>query len=146
MTKTEWSGWVQAIGSVAAIWCAVWIAGRQVRRARKEAAQHALIFVGLVRGPLEHLLKDPVSTSAGREMMLLALRAGTQVGEALELGLLPSHQVPHLVMVKLICEHVLEKLGGIDGTSEWERQLRIATIRGQCEDGIRRIDELLARI
>jgi len=35
MTKTEWSGWVQAIGSIAALFGAVWIAERAISASRQ---------------------------------------------------------------------------------------------------------------
>ena len=43
LTASDWASWVQAVGSVCAIFSAIWLASREDRRRRKEAIALAMV-------------------------------------------------------------------------------------------------------
>lgn len=108
MTKAEWSGWMQAIGSVVALAIAIWLAGSPERSERRHTVVKARAFArGLtecVHGMRISIQLDQIGVLI---MSMAALHEIIAIGQSIRLELLPKDALQALVNLRANSAQVL---------------------------------------
>lgn len=111
MTKSEWSGWAQALGAIAALAITLFLWRRSESQEGRKAEKNLRTFAGSLATSLPKLLNAMETQSRDKVRLPLAtLRRGLHVANALDASHLkrPEQQVA-LVMLTAVCQNIIEQ-------------------------------------
>ena len=123
MTKAEWSGWVQAAGSIVAIFAAYFLADQSYKRTKRDERDGALVlalefggaFLAVINGVLLTFDKNgPLRILDLKH----TLREAAEMGLEVRAGVLPSHLIPSMFHLKTMAKELEEVFehAEVDGT------------------------------
>lgn len=121
MTKAEWSGWMQAVGSVAAIGVAIWIPWNAQREQTRQARKQALAFAGQAvqsLGAAYQACKVVDATLASSQRAIL--ESSLAIGMGVPLHLLASDVMSMVLTLRALLLDTLNRtqaMGHLDGPS-----------------------------
>ena len=119
LTSEQWAAWVQAIGSIAAIIAAIWIASRQhriaVSEAKRERAERAARTARLCTTFGDQVvegIKDMAEACAGQSrkfvgLALSRLREAVEYSRSVDVNALPPDAIQPFLFLRIFAAHAI---------------------------------------
>ncbi len=144
MTKAEWSGWVQAIGSILAILFSIWIARSPERAARKIALMRVKVLSGGAAASIDNLSKAiAINDLHSLRMFMVTAQLQLEEGADVRSDVLGADVLTGLFMVRTVLSMAFEAVGYFESTGSVRKEealSKLNVLRGQLDEQVRKMD------
>lgn len=146
MTKSEWSGWVQAIGSILAIWGAFRLSQRVVEREQRRALELVLNFGGSLIAVVTAISK--LWDERGPQSITLVAgnaKGAGELGSSVPLHQVPAPLIPVVFGLRTLADETLELIQGIEAHKEPPHRDYVVQLLEHTQDQVSKLTPYLPK-